>query len=123
MNYNCVGKHKLERLINQVTPIRMTPMNMILTGRAQWMTLCADHVRYVLSYIYKNPQVARFFKYTWGPDEFFFQTILFNSPFRSDIINDNLRYIDWTEGAASPKVLTRKDFEELVNSGKLYARK
>lgn len=121
--FNFVGKHKLERLINQVTPIRKIPMKMIFTGRSQWMTLCADHVRYVLSYIDENPQVVRFFKYTWGPDEFFFQTILFNSPFRSDIVNDNLRYTDWTEGGASPKVLTGQDFEKLVNSGKLYARK
>ena len=38
-------------------------------------------------------------------------------------MNDNLRYIDWSKGQASPKVLTGDDLERMWASGKLFARK
>jgi hypothetical protein len=87
------------------------------------MTLATTHIRFILEYSRKNPRVVRFFRQTWGPDEFFFQTILYNSAYRNDLINNNLRYIDWSEGKASPKTLLTTDFEALEGSGKLYARK
>jgi hypothetical protein len=87
------------------------------------MSLTADAVRYVLQYLGDHPEVVRFFEHTWAPDELIFQTILYNSPFRSSLVNDNLRYIDWSEAQASPKVLTEEDFDLLAASGKLFARK
>jgi hypothetical protein len=52
-----------------------------------------------------------------------FQTILFASPFKSQMINDNMRYIDWSAGGASPKTLTIDDRTLIGNSGKFFARK
>lgn len=123
VNYDIPGKYFLEKLVNSITPPRRLPHQMTFTGRSQWMTLSINHVKYILSYTANNPQVIRFFKHTWGPDEFFFQTILYNSPFRNELINDNLRYIDWTEKKMSPKTLTIDDFEALKKSRKFYARK
>ncbi|MCH5685812.1 beta-1,6-N-acetylglucosaminyltransferase [Niabella sp. W65] len=117
------GKYFLERMVNTVTPKRSLPSDLLLTGRSQWMTLATTHIRFILEYSRKNPRVVRFFRQTWGPDEFFFQTILYNSAYRNDLINNNLRYIDWSEGKASPKTLLTTDFEALEGSGKLYARK
>ncbi len=62
-------------------------------------------------------------KYTWGADEFLIPTIVMNSPFAEKTLNDNLRYIDWSEGGSNPKVFTVKDFTALKNSDKLIARK
>jgi hypothetical protein len=87
------------------------------------MSLTAEAVRYVLAYLDAHPEVVRFFKLTWAPDEIIFQTILYNSPFRSTLVNDNLRYIDWSKGQASPKVLTEEDLDRMSESGKLFARK
>ena len=49
--------------------------------------------------------------------------MIYNSDYRSDMVNDNLRYIDWSEGKPSPKTLTIEDADKLTNSGKLFGRK
>ena len=51
----------------------------------------------------------------------FFHTILLNSPFKHEIVNDNKRYIDFDD--SHPTILTAKDYEKLKRSGKLFARK
>jgi hypothetical protein len=71
----------------------------------------------------KNPDIKRFFAYTWGSDEVAFQSILYSSKFKEQMINNNLRYIDWSLGGASPKVLTMNEVEALSSSGKFFGRK
>jgi hypothetical protein len=39
------------------------------------------------------------------------------------MINNNLRYIDWSLGGASPKILKIEDTEKIGQSGKFFARK
>ncbi len=39
------------------------------------------------------------------------------------MVNDNLRYIDWSEKGVSPKVLLEEDINAIVLSGKFFARK
>ena len=117
------GANKLERLINFILPERKMPNGLVPVGRSQWFTLPLEQVKYVVDYLTKNPAVKSFFSYTWGSDEIIFQTILFNSPFKDTMINNNLRYIDWSEKRASPKVLTMQDAGLLMQSDKLYARK
>ena len=62
-------------------------------------------------------------KYTWGSDEFLIATIVMNSPFKDQVINNNLRCITWSDGIANPKVLTVSDLNLLKSSSKFYARK
>lgn len=59
----------------------------------------------------------------WAPDEMVFQSVLYNSHFREIIVNDNQRYVDWSELQPSPKILTMTDAETLTTSDKLFARK
>ncbi|WP_342085853.1 beta-1,6-N-acetylglucosaminyltransferase [Dyadobacter sp. OTU695] len=122
-NYHFPGKYLVQKYINKLLPERSMPAGLEPVGRSQWMTLTVDAVRYILEYLQAHPEVVRFFKLTWAPDEIIFQTILYNSPFRSTLVNDNLRYIDWSDGQASPKVLTEEDLERMATSGKLFARK
>jgi len=68
-------------------------------------------------------EIVRFFRMTRHPDEIFFQTVIMNSALRDTVVNDELRYVDWSGGGAHPAILTRKDFDRLVDSGKLFARK
>ncbi|WP_064196518.1 MULTISPECIES: hypothetical protein [Emticicia] len=49
--------------------------------------------------------------------------ITFDSIYQKDMVNDNLRYIDWSEGKASPKTFTIDDLLVLQYSGKLFDRK
>jgi len=71
----------------------------------------------------ENPQFKKQFEYTSCSDEHFFQMIVMNSHFKNDVINNNLRYTDWSGGGSSPKTLTIKDYDNLIKSDRLYARK
>lgn len=123
INYAVPYKYKLERMANKFLPARRMPNRLEPVGRSQWFTITLPAVKYILHYLHDYPNVIRFFKLTWAPDEFIFQTILYNSEFREDMVNDNLRYIDWSEGNASPKTLTIEDVKALEQSGCLFARK
>ena len=122
-NYSIPGKYRLERLLNTLLPDRKPPEKLTLVGRSQWFTITQEAVKYILLYLRMHPNVRRFFEFTWGADELMFHTLLYNSPFQSRMQNNNLRYIDWSEGKVSPKILTVADEPALRTSGKLFARK
>lgn len=48
-------------------------------------------------------------------EEIYFQTVLMNSRLKGTIINNNLRYIDWSN-KNPPKILQDIDFEKIVLS-------
>lgn len=122
-NYRFPGKYKLQNALNFILPERKLPGNITIVGRSQWFTISKKHVEFIVSSIANNVQFVRFFKLTWAPDEFIFQTILFNSIYKDDIINNNLRCIDWSEGKKNPKVFTDKDLNLLIESNQFFARK
>jgi hypothetical protein len=122
-DYHFVGTHFLQRVINFVLPKRKPPLQMTFVGRSQWFTIGSNHIKYIVEFLQKNASVRRFFKMTWGADEFVFQTILFNSPFKNSMVNNNLRYIDWSGGGVSPKTFTVNDAETLLQSDRFFARK
>ena len=70
-----------------------------------------------------DPETISFFRRASSPDEAFFQSILLSSPLAETIVNDDLRYIDWSEGGASPRVLTTYDLDRMLASHCLFARK
>jgi Core-2/I-Branching enzyme len=90
-------------------------------GSAYWC-LEASLVHFVHGYLRENPDYVRFFEHVFVPDELFFQTIIMNSEHRHTVVNDDLRYVDWTREPA-PVVLTRDDLPALLESGQLFARK
>lgn len=122
-NYFFPGKYIFQKWINRLTTDRIMPDNLVAVGRSQWMSLTMEAVNYILHYLETHQHVVRFFKLTWAPDEIIFQTILYNSDFRGSLVNDNLRYIDWSAGKPSPKILIEEDIEKLIISNKLFARK
>ena len=91
-------------------------------GGGTYWCLARRAVAYVHEFVKQNPSYVRFFEHVFIPDEIFFQTIIMNSPLQETIVNNNLRYIDWSREPA-PAVLTVDDYDKLVNSGKLFARK
>ena len=97
--------------------------SMELYKGSNWFCLHKDHVEYILDFLKKNPDYIKFFSTVLCSDEHFFQTILLNSPLKSNIINDNLRHIIWTSTGSSPIILRSDDFNGIVASQKLFARK
>ena len=91
---------------------------------SQWFSITNDFCQYLLK---EKAFVLKRFKYTLCPDEIFIQTVLWNSPFRKNIYRPedeaagNMRLIDWHRGG--PYVWKKRDYDELVQSDKLFARK
>jgi len=122
-NYPFSGSTKIEKLINRFFPNRRPPKGYIFVGRSQWFSITLEQAKYITNFLKAHQKIKRFLQFTWGSDEFVLQTILFNSRFKDQMVNDNLRFIDWSEGKASPKTFTIADADELLQTEKLFARK
>ena len=89
-----------------------------------WVSVTQAFVEYLIE---RRNFVLKRFRYTLCPDEIFLQTILWNSPFRFNLYSkeetddSSMRKIDWERGR--PYVWQNTDYEELVGSDMLFARK
>ena len=74
-------------------------------------------------YICKNEKIIKkMFRYAICSDEHFMTTLVYNSKFKSNLSNNtSLREIDWNRG--NPYVYRLEDYELLMNSENLFARK
>ncbi|WP_345949062.1 beta-1,6-N-acetylglucosaminyltransferase [Mucilaginibacter sp. PAMB04274] len=122
-NFTFKGRHRIEWLVNLFTPKRKMPQNLDPYGKAMFWMLNPKRAMHVVNFVESNPQLERFFLFTWGSDEFVFQTILMNSPYKDELVNNDYRYIDWSAGGAHPKVLDMGDFVKATQTGDLFARK
>ncbi len=119
------GKHRLAKLMTRILPGRKLPFDYTMYGGplgAYW-TFSRETAAYVADYMRKHREVRSFFRKSWGPDEFLFNTIVMNSPYKEMTVNNNHRYIDWSQGGGSPKLLDVSDFEKLSSSPCFFARK
>ncbi|HUI06190.1 MAG TPA: beta-1,6-N-acetylglucosaminyltransferase [Verrucomicrobiae bacterium] len=114
----------LSRTVNLFVPKRRRFPNSFKPygGWAYWC-LTRQHVNYIHNFIKLHPSFVRFFRFVKSADEICFQTILLNSPFKDWIINDDLRYVDWSTEDCHPKLLREGDLGNLRDSPKLFARK
>lgn len=100
--------------------------NVVFQKGDQWFSIGDEFARYVVS---KRRWVESLFASSVCADEFFIQTLLWNSPFKDCVYrqlgeaNDDAiqRLIDWKRGA--PYTFAIGDIEELKNSTQLFARK
>lgn len=122
-DYQFPGKFNLEAALNSIMRKRVPPKELIYVGRSSWFTLTVEHLKYIVNFLEFHKGIRKFFKLTWGCDEFVFQTILYSSTYQSQMVNNNLRYIDWSLGGARPKILTIDDADKLKESNKFFARK
>jgi len=97
--------------------------DMELYGGSNWWTLTREALEYIQEKGAIGTAYYRRFRYTLCPDEIYFQTLLLNSPLKQSIVSDNLRYIDWDTGPHWPRMLNETDYETIIRSGKLFARK
>ena len=122
-NLKLRGKHRLETLVNLLFKRPKMPVKMKMYGVSTFWTLSPECAYYVVNYVETNKSFERFLKYTWGSDEFIFQTVLMNSPYVSKIVNNNYRYVDWSAGGARPRFLTKDDFGKIMASDGFFGRK
>ena len=100
-------------------------------GGSNWVSVTHDFVCYLLG---KQDLIKKMFRDSACCDEFFLQTVLYNSPYKEKIYNlssddtavTNLRFIDWERGdkaAGSPYTFKADDFHTLLASENLFCRK
>lgn len=117
------GSTRLERILNFFSRERKVPYNLHPYGESMFWMLSPEVASYVVNKVENDKKMESFFSYTWAADEFLFQTIIMNSPYRNRVVNNNYRYIDWSAKEASPKLLGKDDFENLKMTPMLFARK
>ncbi|ETZ22612.1 beta-1,6-N-acetylglucosaminyltransferase [Pedobacter sp. V48] len=119
------GRYLLQAVLNTIAPRRKFPIPVDLYGgsNSTWWTISGECAKYLDDKFYTNLKLRQFLKYTWSPDEFIIASLIMNSEFKNRVLNNNLRYIDWSEQKAHPKILVMEDLPSLTNSDMLFARK
>ncbi|MEH2271097.1 MAG: beta-1,6-N-acetylglucosaminyltransferase [Nostoc sp.] len=103
---------------------RKLPQGFALYGGSAFWCLSGECVKYINDFVKQNPKFVNRFNFTSLADELFYQILILNSPFKDKVVNNNMRYIDWSEvNAYHPRILEKKDFEKIRQSEKLFARK
>lgn len=91
---------------------------------SQWVSLTQGFVEYLLE---READIKQMFTHTFCPDEVVWQTLCWDSPFRTRLYDVSLSYkghmrlIDWERGR--PYVWRQEDWKELLASDRLFARK
>lgn len=89
----------------------------------QWGILTHTTTKKLLKILESSPKILRFFKYTFIPDEMFFQTMLL-SYLPTDTTNNYLMtFQQWDSNLIHPLILTEKDTKEIFISEKIFVRK
>ena len=97
---------------------------------ADWWSLTYDAAQYVYETYHKYKVIRKYFKFCFAPSELWVQTILANS----EVYKDRITYTtDFHLEAVTPlqhidyrgpmRVWKEADFDEIVNSGKMFIRK
>jgi hypothetical protein len=89
-----------------------------------WWSFSCEFAEYAINFLDTHPRYTRFFDHVFISDEFFFQTLLLNSPFKNAAFNDDLRFADWeNRNPTVPAILLEADFDRLQTTHHLFARK
>ncbi len=118
------GRYAVQSVLNFIVRKRKIPGQLKFYGtNSTFWTLTPDCALYVVNRVEADKKLTHFFRYTWGSDEFVFQTIIMDSPFKDSMINNNFRYSDWSAGGARPKTLLTEDYEKIVATDNIIGRK
>ena len=105
---------------------RVLHYNFMRYHRSNWFSITNELANYILE---NEKWINKYFKYSSCADEVFLQTLVYNSKFREKLFissfnNDYkacLREIDFKRG--NPYIYRNEDFNKLINSENLFARK
>jgi hypothetical protein len=110
-----------EFLLNCTMNLKKRPLDYEFYGGAQWFNLTRDTVGTMLRYLEHTPAYIKRYYLTHISDEIFFQTLI--KLLNIEAVNSHLRYIDWETGDDYPRIFTKEDFDRVIRSGALFARK
>ncbi|MDR1764361.1 MAG: hypothetical protein LBR64_10510, partial [Dysgonamonadaceae bacterium] len=111
------------RAFQRITGLKRKILPMDYYGGSTWLNLSREMIKLVLDFIEDNPKYVAQFRHTRNADEIFFQTIILNSKLADKVCKSDLRYVDWTSGPEYPRTLTMDDYDKIMQSDALFARK
>jgi hypothetical protein len=114
------------RVPNRLVPLpirRRLPPGVRFHGGCAYWTLSRAAVGELARAVDRRPDLVRFFGHVSLPDEIFVQTLLADAPGAGPLVNDALRYIDWSGQVSHPRVLGAEDLPRLAATEALFARK
>jgi Core-2/I-Branching enzyme len=82
-------------------------------GQAQ-LVMAMPFIRWLLEEVKRRPELIKFFRRTWMPNELFLPSLAMTSPMADDVSPLNLWFTDWSAGGSHPKVFGRQDIDELT---------
>jgi hypothetical protein len=89
---------------------------------SQWWCLRRRTVEAVLDFIRKRPDVVRFFRTTWIPDETFFQTLVRHLVPDREIVSRSLTFKMFSD-YGMPVTFYNDQYDLLISQDYLFARK
>lgn len=115
----------LWRAMMMMTGIRRQfPFGLKPHGGSQWVNLSMRHMDHIIQYCNKYISLMNFMETVRFPEEILFQTLLMNSEYRDQCINDDLRFVKWLPGKSNPEILTGDHWPEIQKAeNKFFARK
>jgi hypothetical protein len=93
---------------------------------SQWFSIPLEVANYIIEFLDKNEWYYKYFENTLCPDEWFFHTLIMNSHYKPDVVNNNHMFLKWGEKfseQSSPQYLTIDDLQLIEESGHFFARK
>lgn len=93
-------------------------------GGSTWWSLSRECVQYIVNYTETKPAFFRRLRFTFVPEEIYIPTIVMNSTFAKNVINDNIRYTIWEyRNGNIPANLDIRDLKPILISNNIFARK
>lgn len=101
---------------------RAIPSDLQMMIGSQWWCLRRQTIEWVLDFIDRRPDVMRFFRTTWIPDETFFQTIVRHVVPDREIRSRTLTFLMFSD-YGMPVTFYNDHYDLLVSQDFLFARK
>jgi hypothetical protein len=103
---------------------RKIPQDIKFYGGMTYWSLTGECLEYAMNYVAEHPEFMKAFAYSFCAEEIFFQTVLLNSKFKDDIVNDDRRFIVWEfRDGKNPATLDERDYENVRVSPAFFMRK
>ncbi len=135
--FNEIGRKKdflsiIKRLLNSIIIQTQKKLcivrnkNINFAKGANWFSITHNLAEFTIR---KKDDIYKLYANTIFCDEVFLQTLIINSYFKRNLYGEsssneydmNMRHIDWSKG--NPYIFRVNDFNELMSSNKLFARK
>lgn len=123
---NTGSNHIIKIFLSGFYKKRKIPNDLQLYGGWTWWSITREAAEYITNLITRRPDYLNIYRFSHAPDEMFFQTILLNSDnknIKDSIVNKTLTYTKWMPSQPHPQILTINEYNELIKTDKLFARK